>query len=457
MNTRVIGIDLAVTAVHKAVVLDVAENKFVSHVLNFENNPASIARILDIARKDAPKDLRLVVIMEATGMSWFVVGQYFKRHGAEVYRINGQQVGGLRKVYNRYAKSDKIDTRVIARLYLIHPERLHRLDIPSGEHLALQRACRERARLVKLSTANKNRLVATDKFAWLNLSKVLPPYGERAFWVRSYWYNPWKVAKIGPEALTLAWQETFHHQDTETAWIIDLCKQAQCVVDLYESPALDYELLQEDVHREQLRFQKAQTQIVNLQRDVISPIYRKLHPQQYLETLQGVGQESAAIYVAFIGNISRFPTVRQFLGWSGLVPYSRQSGYAEAKGLHVTQAGPNLVKATAYLNANVARLYDPQIAKIYYDQMVNKGKHHNQAICACATHLLRRIYAVLRDNRPYQLQDTDGNLLSKREARQICIKHFRVPEEVRTRNNQRIRKAKYEEKTETQYQKRHKA
>ena len=35
----------------------------------------------------------------------------------------------------------------------------------------------------------------------------------------------------------------------------------------------------------------------------------------------------------------------------------------------------------ADLDAEIARRYDPQIAAIYYDQMMRKGKHHKQAVC----------------------------------------------------------------------------
>ena len=204
-----------------------------------------------------------------------------------------------------------------------------------------------------------------------------------------------------------------------------------------------------------MRFQETHSQVHSLKINILRPLYRQLHPQRYLETIQGVGQDSAAVYIAFIGDILRFPTLKQFRGWSGLVPYSRQSGFAEAKGLRITKAGPDLIKSTAFLNANVARLYDPQIAAIYYNQMVERGKHHNQAMCACATHLLNRIYAVLREERPYQLQDTDRKPVSKRKARQLCPEHFIVPDKVRRRNNQRVRQARLEQKTERRYQKHH--
>jgi hypothetical protein len=96
------------------------------------------------------------------------------------------------------------------------------------------------------------------------------------------------------------------------------------------------------------------------------------------------------------------------------VPDSRQSADTEAKGLHITQAGPNLIRQYAYLDAETARQWDPQLAALYYDQMVHKGKHHRQALCAVATHLLDRVLIVLREDRAYELRDVDGTPVTGR-------------------------------------------
>ena len=161
-------------------------------------------------------------------------------------------------------------------------------------------------------------------------------------------------------------------------------------------------------------------------------------------------------YVAFIGDILRFPSLRDFRGWSGLIPFSRQSGNAQSRGLRITKAGPDLVKATAVLNAQVARLWDPQIAAIYHKQMLELGKHYLQALCACATHLLNRVYIVLREDRPYELRDVDGTPVDKHEARRICQERYHVPDEVRRRNNHRVRKARTEELIERRHNRRRK-
>jgi len=47
---------------------------------------------------------------------------------------------------------------------------------------------------------------------------------------------------------------------------------------------------------------------------------------------------------------------------------------------------------------------DPPIAAIYYDQMVTRASTIT-AICACASHVLDRVFVVLRDHKPFELRD----------------------------------------------------
>jgi hypothetical protein len=131
-----------------------------------------------------------------------------------------------------------------------------------------------------------------------------------------------------------------------------------------------------------------------------------------------------------------------------MIPDSKQSGEREAKGLHISQAGPDLIKKFAYLGAETARQWDPQIAAIYYDQMVEHGKHHNQAVCACATHLLDRIWTILKEDRPYELRDVAGTPVTVERARTIIAERYTVPKAVRQRNNQRTRRERMERRVE---------
>jgi hypothetical protein len=225
------------------------------------------------------------------------------------------------------------------------------------------------------------------------------------------------------------------------------------VLKLYGLEAIDYTRLQAEVSCEQRLLAQLENEQVQVQDNAVQPLYHQLHPSGHLETLYGVGVKGAPVFASFIGKPDRFVDNRHFRGWHGLVPDSRQSGESEGKGLHISQAGPDLIKKYGYIAAETARRYDPQIAAIYYDQMVNKGKHHSQAVCACATHLLDRIRVVLRDDRPYELRDVDGTVVTPAQARAIIAERYQVPEEVRKRNSKRARHERVDQQLERQQQK----
>ena len=453
MTVRIIGIDLAVDAAHKAIVLDQASTEFVSRPMTFRTNPADMDRMLRIARKGAPADVPVVAVLEASALSWFTVGVYLSRQGVTVYRVSGQQVSDLRRVYSRHAKSDRIDARVAAQLYLTHPENMYSLHLPSGRHLALQQTCRELGRLTDEIGSRKTRLKAVDKYAWLGLPESLGSFSPAARWVRENWYNPWAVIEAGPDMIIRAWVGKTGCEPAEATWAQALFVRAQLMCALYGSAEqLDYQWLQDNMRREEERLARAEAEAKGLRQKFLRPVYCQLYPQRHLESIRGIGQDSAAIYVAFIGDIRRFPSLRQFRSWSGLIPASSQTGLTQTSGLHITQAGPNLIKRTAYINADVARQWDPQIAAIYHRQMMAYGKHHTQAVCACATHLLDRVYLVLKQDRPYELRDIEGAPISRHQARQLCQEKFHVPDEVRSRNNRRTHQHRVEQQAEHRYQ-----
>ena len=86
-----------------------------------------------------------------------------------------------------------------------------------------------------------------------------------------------------------------------------------------------------------------------------------------------------------------------------------------------------------------------------FNQMVHKGNHHHQAVCACATHLLDRVYVVLKQDRPYELRDVDHRSLTPEQARATIAQHYTVPSEVRQRSQRRARKARAERRIERQH------
>ena len=59
---------------------------------------------------------------------------------------------------------------------------------------------------------------------------------------------------------------------------------------------------------------------------------------------------------------------------------------------------------------------DPQLARIYYVQMVERGKDHLGALCVVAANLAERSWAVMNRGMPYVICDTDGRPVDPRRG-----------------------------------------
>jgi transposase len=455
-NVRIIGIDLATKAKHRAIIAN-ERSRFISPLLKFDTQLADLERVWARALHGARPEEELVVVMEATDINWYPVAVYFAQRGATVHVVNPRLSADLGRFYKRHARSDRLSAKVLARLPLVSPDSVYPLVLSGAGYLALQRACQELDRLTVQISAHKNRLQAIDRLGWPGLKRrVFPsPAGVITRWFREHFYDPQRVVVAGVEGLRQAWRAADVYNEDET-WIEPLLALAQERLTLYgdQGAYVDYEALSDEVCREQRRLAAVEVDAHEVRIHITRPRYRRLHPSRHLETMPGVGQDGAAVYTALVGAPVRFACNRAFRGWSGMVPRSRQSGESESKGLPLSQAGPNLIKKYAYLDADAARKTDPQIAAIYYDQMVHKGKHHTQAVCACATHLLDRVRIILTEDRPYELRDVDGTPLTREQARAIVAERYTVPDEVRQRNSRRARRERAEEEAEREEERR---
>ena len=113
-----------------------------------------------------------------------------------------------------------------------------------------------------------------------------------------------------------------------------------------------------------------------------------------------------------MGRPDRFPSAGSFRRYSGLTPKASETGNSDAKGQVMSKAGASWLRDQLVMSANVARRVDPELARIYYVQMVERGAHHNKAVCIVASHLAGRAWTTMRRGQPYVLRDIDGTEVS---------------------------------------------
>jgi transposase len=129
---------------------------------------------------------------------------------------------------------------------------------------------------------------------------------------------------------------------------------------------------------------------------VESHLSRRLkHHEGYsaIQAIHGVGPIMAAIFVAEIGDASRFPSARHLCSWAGITPSHRESDVKVHRG-HITRQGSNLVRWAAI--EAVARYHGGAPIEPTFER-VAKRRGIMIARVAAARKLLSLVYYGLRD------------------------------------------------------------
>ena len=112
-----------------------------------------------------------------------------------------------------------------------------------------------------------------------------------------------------------------------------------------------------------------------------------------IQAIGGVGPVTAAVFVAEIGDVSRFPNARRLCSWAGLTPRHRESDTKIQRG-RITKQGSRLVRWAA-VEAISGPNRQPQIASLKARVGARRGV--NVGRVAAARHLLTLVYYGLRD------------------------------------------------------------
>jgi transposase len=133
----------------------------------------------------------------------------------------------------------------------------------------------------------------------------------------------------------------------------------------------------------------------------------KDHPgYRRLLTVKGIGPVLAAIFVAEIGDISRFPNAAALCCWAGITPRHYESDRTVRRG-HVSKEGCTLVRWAAV--EAVQRHCEPAIRDVRERIVARRGRDaRNTAKVAAGRVMLEAVYYLLRDGESRRLAHADA-------------------------------------------------
>jgi transposase len=114
---------------------------------------------------------------------------------------------------------------------------------------------------------------------------------------------------------------------------------------------------------------------------------------QAVQAIPGVGPVLAAVFVAEIGDVSRFKSAQALCSWAGLTPKHRESDENVHRG-HITKQGSRLVRWAAV--EAVARQHGDTMIRAHH-RRVGERRGNKIGRVAAARRLLTLVYYGLRD------------------------------------------------------------
>jgi transposase len=422
-----LGVDLACRAAHQASLAD-EQGKFIWSGWRFTTTTADLEKLW----AKVPEGAELTVVMEPTRNAWVPVAAWLGAKGAKVVLVPPEQSADLRDYYNKHTKTDKLDSRLLARLPLLHPEGLREVD-NLGPAEPLRRAVRHRSAIQKRRGQAMQRLDALVELLGPGWADVLGSgdYTKAALAVLERWGDPRALKKAGQKRvaalLTKASRGHFAEDKAE-----ELLLAADEAIALWEaSGGLDFSELAQDIAAEVRIVRALGAELAAIEKR-IEALYKEADPTGIVESAPGLATTLAAGILGRTGDLGRFANLSGVRAFTGLVPKVDQSGLDDnPRG--PTKAGDPGLRQALYLAADHARKVDPTLAERYYRLVVHKGKHHNSALCSVAPVLMGRIAACWRNGTRYELRDTDGRVITEDEGRAICAERYKVTPELRAK------------------------
>ena len=387
-----LGIDIAKNT-HVASLID-EKGKNIFKGFSFSNSTDGGKSLLEIIKKYV--DFSDVTVgMEATGHYWLSIYSFLYDYDFHsIHVINPIQTDGWRKGTEiRKRKNDIIDSVLIADL--IRYGDFVETSLSNEDLFSLRNICRMRNYLVQSTGDLKRKIICV-------LDQVFPEYqsifsntfGTTSKQLLLDFSSPADFEELSVDVLSETLQSLSRKKvgQSTAEKLINSAKNSFGITFSRESFTFQLKLLIEQIKFIEGQIKDCETKIKELMKKINSPI----------TTIPGIGTVLGAVILSEFGDINRFDKPSQLVAYAGIDATVSQSGEYEGTHNVMSKRGSPYLRKALFQAALVASNSDP-VLKAYYQKKRAEGKHHKTCIGAVARKLCNIIYAVLKNDKPYQV------------------------------------------------------
>ena len=292
-----------------------------------------------------------------------------------------------RQVHFPKRKSDPTDSHACARFAIV--ERPEASSTPTPEMRALREVVSRLEFQVKQSTRQVNRLHNL-------LARVFPELATLQNDLKARWVlrllEKYPTAERIAKARRSSLEAISNLSKEKAGHIHEAAKQSVAA----EQGDIVEELVRQSVHG-LVQFMQAEKQLESLSLKAFDALSDQRAKQ--ILTIHGIGRRTAAVLVAKIASIDRFPTADHLTSYFGVFPEEHTSG-VDKQGkpippgtMRMSRKGNDLVRKHLWMAAMVASRGNPRI-KALYARLRARGRNGAVALGHCMRKLLHQVFGV---------------------------------------------------------------
>ena len=385
---------------------DIAKGKSVYCFIDEKRNVIRDATLIE-HKKDEFDELfnfiskykSLVVIMESTSVYHLPVENYFRSKAIDTIVMNPKLVKQYRDTLNK-SKTDKLDCFKIARCYLGTIDNLYQ---KQDEYFMFNPLARQYWSLVEGQTRLKNRykqlieivfpefnLLFNDLYSDLALN-FIHDFPHPVLFVNrrnDYLMNYLKTKNGTTQAFRFK---------NKVLKMKELAKNSLCYVSVDSLQVQNLIQVIEMIQYHKQEIEKIKNQLINNLKST------KLF--KIINSIPGFGDFSTALFLAEVGDITRFNERKEFISFMGIDSITSQSGIASYHG-PISKSGSKFARTILFNVVTTLIQISAHTDKgnpiyLFFRKKQFEGKHHYKCIIACENKLCKTIYKMCTSDCTY--------------------------------------------------------
>ncbi len=386
--------------------IDVAKNNHVASLINndgktlfkafsFSNTSDGGEALLSKLRSFSRNTSDFVIGMEATGHYWLALYSFLFDNEFTIHVINPIQTDGWRKGTEiRKRKTDIIDSLLIADL--IRYGSFVETSLSNEDMFSLRNLTRFRSYLVQSISDLKRKVISV-------LDQVFPEYqsifsdifGKTSKELLLQFSSPIDFENISTDSLAELINKLSRKRtgDVKANLIKSKAKNSFGITFCKDSFTFQLKALVQQMNFIESQVKDTEQEINKIMASIESPI----------TTIPGIGNVIGATILGEIGDINKFDSPRKLVAYAGIDAVVSSSGEFQATHTVMSKRGSPYLRKALFQAALVASFNDP-VLNAYYLKKRGEGKHHLTCIGAVSRKMCNIIYAVLKNQAPYEVR-----------------------------------------------------